>query len=140
VYGDLAVYWWNAEREPPPPRGLSIGGGARGDAQVWEIVDYLDSPHTWPEAKSDWWGARVIVPSWVLLAPAVFVTAVLWWRDRRRIPPGHCQKCGYNLTGNVSGVCPECGTAVAQTRGRGDTVTRGRGEAVTRRRGEMATR
>jgi predicted RNA-binding Zn-ribbon protein involved in translation (DUF1610 family) len=20
--------------------------------------------------------------------------------------------CGYNLTGNVSGVCPECGTAV----------------------------
>jgi rubrerythrin len=32
----------------------------------------------------------------------------------RRIPPGHCQRCGYNLTGNVSGVCPECGT---QTRG-----------------------
>jgi hypothetical protein len=25
---------------------------------------------------------------------------------------GMCVKCGYNLTGNVSGVCPECGTAV----------------------------
>jgi hypothetical protein len=22
-----------------------------------------------------------------------------------------CMKCGYNLTGNVSGICPECGTA-----------------------------
>lgn len=27
-------------------------------------------------------------------------------------PPGFCQKCGYDLTGNVSGVCPECGTGV----------------------------
>ena len=31
----------------------------------------------------------------------------------RPIPPGHCQTCGYNLTGNVSGRCPECGTDVA---------------------------
>jgi hypothetical protein len=23
-----------------------------------------------------------------------------------------CQQCGYDLTGNVTGVCPECGTAV----------------------------
>jgi predicted Zn-ribbon and HTH transcriptional regulator len=35
-------------------------------------------------------------------------------RERRPfLPPGHCQSCGYNLTGNVSGVCPECGTSVA---------------------------
>ena len=27
-------------------------------------------------------------------------------------PPGHCENCGYNLTGNVSGVCPECGEKV----------------------------
>ena len=46
---------------------------------------------------------------WVIpVAPAMYV----WLRDRRRAPPGHCQKCGYNLTGNVSGVCPECGTSV----------------------------
>jgi rubrerythrin len=33
-----------------------------------------------------------------------------WWWDRRsKTRFGHCQKCGYNLTGNVSGVCPECG-------------------------------
>ena len=26
--------------------------------------------------------------------------------------PKRCDRCGYNLTGNVSGTCPECGTAV----------------------------
>ena len=34
------------------------------------------------------------------------------WHRRRQPPPGHCQKCGYDLTGNVSGVCPECGTPI----------------------------
>lgn len=31
------------------------------------------------------------------------------WQRRRR---GLCQACGYSLQGNVSCVCPECGTAV----------------------------
>ena len=38
--------------------------------------------------------------------------------DRRRSRSRHrtsgCRSCGYNLTGNTSGVCPECGTAVAR--------------------------
>jgi len=69
-------------------------------------------------------GGLVVVPLWMSLGLVGVPTVVLWWRDRRRIPPGHCRKCGYNLTGNVSGVCPECGTAVAETRGRGDTARR----------------
>jgi hypothetical protein len=44
----------------------------------------------------------------------------IWWavgRARRRlrryisVRDSLCGKCGYNLSGNVSGVCPECGTA-----------------------------
>ena len=31
---------------------------------------------------------------------------------RRQPRPGGCRNCGYNLTGNISGVCPECGTGV----------------------------
>ncbi len=53
-----------------------------------------------------------LVPLWLPLLMVMVPTAILWWRDRRRIPPGHCQKCGYNLTGNVSGTCPECGEKV----------------------------
>ncbi len=30
-------------------------------------------------------------------------------RNRKRRSPGHCNRCGYDLTGNVSGTCPECG-------------------------------
>lgn len=26
--------------------------------------------------------------------------------------PGYCLECGYNLRGNVSGVCSECGTQI----------------------------
>ena len=33
------------------------------------------------------------------------------WEGLFRPPVGHCQNCGYDLTGNVSGVCPECGEA-----------------------------
>jgi len=32
---------------------------------------------------------------------------------RMRPPRAHCRTCGYNLTGNSSGICPECGTTVA---------------------------
>jgi hypothetical protein len=31
-----------------------------------------------------------------------------------RYPAAHCSHCGYNLTGNVSGVCPECSTPVTE--------------------------
>jgi len=31
--------------------------------------------------------------------------------ERRHRPKvGHCAECGYDLTGNISGRCPECGT------------------------------
>jgi hypothetical protein len=30
----------------------------------------------------------------------------------RRHQEGHCPKCGYDLTGNVSGVCSECGKTI----------------------------
>src|SRR5436190_1201662 len=33
-------------------------------------------------------------------------------RDRRRKAARRCRRCDYNLTGNVSGVCPECGRSV----------------------------
>jgi len=34
------------------------------------------------------------------------------WRRRFRLTHGLCLTCGYNLTGNVSGRCPECGERI----------------------------
>ena len=51
------------------------------------------------------------IPVWLLVVAVGLPTAVLWWRDRRPMA-GFCKFCKYDLTGNVSGTCPECGTAV----------------------------
>jgi hypothetical protein len=57
-----------------------------------------------------------LVPLWFLVVLAVIPLA---WaalvRRRRRPPPGHCRSCGYDLTANASGRCPECGTACASS-------------------------
>lgn len=51
-----------------------------------------------------------------LLLPVLLMalpTAFLWWHGSR-VLPGHCRGCGYDLTGNVSGRCPECGQQVGR--------------------------
>jgi hypothetical protein len=62
----------------------------------------------------------IVLPLWV---PLIFVagpTAFLWYRERRRrFPSGHCQLCGYNLKGNQSGVCPECGSLIVRASTKG---------------------
>ena len=42
------------------------------------------------------------------------VLPAIWlfkWNKRRKVGPNACSGCGYDLTGNESGVCPECGHA-----------------------------
>ena len=51
------------------------------------------------------------IPAWLFVVATGFPTAILWWRDRRP-KAGSCKACKYDLTGNLSGTCPECGTAV----------------------------
>lgn len=73
----------------------------------------LGWPGVWRSEPFGAWDA--IVPFWWLLLMLGIPTAYLWWLDRRP-PPGHCRACGYNLTGNVSGVCPECGENLTRRR------------------------
>lgn len=86
----------------------------------WNRPHKWEWPDRWPMVYSDdapprWWFLTSVghsttqwVPLWVPLLFAALPTAYAWWRCRR-FPPGHCQKCGYDLTGNTTGVCPECG-------------------------------
>ena len=59
---------------------------------------------------------RFAYSRWLLTPILGFVTAMiwLWFRDPdfAEHPPGHCQSCGYNLTGNQSGICSECGAVI----------------------------
>jgi hypothetical protein len=43
------------------------------------------------------------------LAPSIVQVCVLLSRR----PPWQCRGCGYDLTGNTSGTCPECGRSIA---------------------------
>jgi hypothetical protein len=51
---------------------------------------------------------------WQPLVVLAVISVLLFRLDRRRPKPGHCKSCGYNLTGNVSGVCSECGEPISQ--------------------------
>lgn len=37
------------------------------------------------------------------------------WRKPRQFLQGFCRACGYDLTGNLSGTCPECGTPLQKS-------------------------
>lgn len=56
-------------------------------------------------------GSVIVIPLWIPLLLGLIPSFVAWRRSRRT-PPHCCQQCGYNLTGNESGVCPECGTEI----------------------------
>ena len=63
---------------------------------------------------------RYVPPFMVWMAGVDAVSAsalgLIWFRQRRarRVRAGLCPRCAYNLTGNVSGVCPECGAPVVR--------------------------
>lgn len=52
------------------------------------------------------------LPLWMPLLLFGSVSAFFYHRLQRRRRAGHCLKCDYNLTGNTSGICPECGERI----------------------------
>ncbi|MCH8805988.1 MAG: hypothetical protein IH986_07860 [Planctomycetes bacterium] len=55
----------------------------------------------------------LMLPLWIPFVLAGALTVFCW---RSRVSKGCCRQCGYNLTGNVSGRCPECGSDVRSAR------------------------
>jgi len=138
--GGFRLGW--KDREVSVPDGLltwrqRIQWGRAGDEPSYPIAEPLKtedkgSVHTWHgfEAQSRMshefdrlavaHEASMTFPDWCPLAalglfPAVWLgRSVLRSRYRRRRRRGHCTACGYNLKGNTSGVCPECGARTPQ--------------------------
>jgi len=73
--------------QPPTPLGGNVAGSA---PRAWSVFDLL-----------------VDVGRWVIYAslPAFVVACTVHGRAFAQ-----CSGCGYDLTGNKSGVCPECGS------------------------------
>jgi len=77
----------------------------------WRVYHRVHSRPMWlPRVER----TLIVLPLWIPFLIVAVLTVFLWWTDRR-IPPHCCQNCGYNLTGNVSGICPECGSPCKQT-------------------------
>lgn len=57
----------------------------------------------------------LLIPFWMIVTGTLVMPA--WWslaafrrrQVRQRTRQGHCPACDYDLSGNVSGLCPECG-------------------------------
>jgi hypothetical protein len=60
---------------------------------------------------SGFWVIQVAIPLWIPMVISA-VAAFFFHRIGKPTAIGHCAKCGYNLKGNTSGVCPECGSPI----------------------------
>ena len=78
----------------------------------WRINRANTQSTIWPRIrfKSSLNQFSVWVPLWcpILL---LTLTSALTWRGKKALYPS-CSSCEYDLTGNTSGVCPECGAAI----------------------------
>lgn len=54
------------------------------------------------------------VPVWTMMTPFGVLLGLSYWTERRQRRLSVCSACGYDLTGNVSGICPECGTPIPE--------------------------
>lgn len=79
----------------------------------WYIVD-VSNPLKWltaPQSLSIYFRFPIWLPAWIAIG-FVACGRLDRWIKQLRLKPGHCKACGYDLRGNESGICPECGEAV----------------------------
>lgn len=65
-------------------------------------------PHAMSTPSMKIW---LFVPFWLPFFAFAIPTIILLLHGRLKTE-GCCLECGYDLTGNESGVCPECGTEI----------------------------
>lgn len=76
--------------------------------RILELIDLEFGPK--PLLRG--WQWRITAPLLPLALLAVLFALWIHKRHRRRARPWYCPLCEYSLLGNVSGICPECGTKI----------------------------
>ena len=66
-------------------------------------------------SRNQWRFVVVRLPLWAMVALLFCHPAVAYFRGpflhRRRPKRNQCASCGYDRSGNTTGICPECGVA-----------------------------
>jgi hypothetical protein len=82
------------------------------------VHDYYNDRFRVTVGTGDWRVSYVLLVLILGVPPAARlltgVSAIVRWHQKRRVVAGLCPACDYDLTGNVSGVCPECGKEVVR--------------------------
>ncbi len=99
--GGALFAWYSPPRWHPRHVGWETGLAVeRREGRSWLLPQL-----TRPRADATWLQLPLLPILLLLLA----ATCWFFWKDNPP-PPTHCRFCGYDMKGNVSGVCPECGT------------------------------
>lgn len=92
------------------------GNGLLYDSAVVHILGF-DRMRRIVTSAPNFSGTVFYFPLWLLslllASYPAFAVALIPVRRVRRRRQGRCARCAYDLTGNVSGVCPECGVATS---------------------------
>ena len=99
---------------------LATHHSSRGQRSGGWSVEWSPAWPTWTIGRmwlrtygvTPWVRVSVVLPIWMPFLLIALPTVLMFLRDRRRLPGSHCQRCGYDLRGNVTGVCSECGMPV----------------------------
>ena len=100
--------------------GIQAGAPVQASKVLWRGLGYERWKWT-TSSRTEYEVSEIAAPIGLLaiafIAYPLFAFARGPLRRYRRRRRNQCIKCGYDLTGNVSGVCPECGTRVLKSGG-----------------------
>ena len=75
----------------------------------WELAGF---GYRWVHVRTADDAYDIWVPFWSIVMMFLIIPIYGLGRSLMRNGYNQCRTCGYDLTGNTSGTCPECGTPV----------------------------